>query len=502
MTVLLQFLFAVGVIIFTYVLYTVRNFYKTRRQLAWMKEVPGWPLLGCIAEFGDNTRVISDFQRLINQHGKLLHLDFLMDPNIVATDYDFVEYILSKQDVLDKALDYRYLHKWLGTGLLTSDGPKWKKRRRMATPAFHFSVLEQFIEVFERNLEILISELEKEVDKDSMDIYPYINLYTMDVICETSMGVSVNAQKDKKSNYVKNVKEMCRIFLERAFALFKSNDYLYVLFPDFYKELKTVKALHNVTDSVINARKKELELLSKEEIREDKDDVGRKKKMAFLDILLKSTIDGEPLSKEDIREEVDTFMFEGHDTVSSALSFTLYLLAMHLDVQKKAVEEQRYIFESNIHRNSTYIDLQAMKYLELVIKEALRLYPPVPMFGRHTNQEVQFKGNVIPKGININIFCYGILRDPDNFVDPDKFDPERFEHSDGTRPYAFIPFSAGPRNCIGQKFAMLELKSTLSKILRNFELLPAVPEHKIVLVSEAVLKSRNGVRIRLIRRNW
>nr|CAI5848782.1 unnamed protein product [Callosobruchus analis] len=114
--------------------------------------------------------------------------------------------------------------------------------------------------------------------------------------------------------------------------------------------------------------------------------------MAFLDILLRSTLDGQPLSREDIREEVDTFMFEGHDTTASAISFCIFEVATHPDVQEKVLEEQISIFGDDFYRNATLSDLQEMRYLECVVKEALRLYPSVPFIGRKTNEDTMYKG--------------------------------------------------------------------------------------------------------------
>jgi cytochrome P450 family 4 len=113
-----------------------------------------------------------------------------------------------------------------------------------------------------------------------------------------------------------------------------------------------------------------------------------------------------------------------------------------------------------------------------------------------TNRNI-VDGSIIPEGVTINVCAYAVHRNPQYFEDPEKFNPSRFEIIDGTLPYCYIPFSAGPRNCIGQKFAMLELKSTLSKIIRHFELMPSTPEHKVQLSLEAVLKSANGVKISL-----
>lgn len=313
------------------------------------------------------------------------------------------------------------------------------------------------------------------------------------------MGVSVHAQTKVDSEYVKCVKNMCAIVMKRSFSPIKFNNVTYKYTEDYQTEKNALKVLHGYTTSVINARIDELKKKSNE-IGEQTNDFGVKKKTAFLDLLLKSTINGEPLSKEDIREEVDTFMFEGHDTTASAMSFALYCLANNPDVQKLALEEQKDIFGDDFNRPTTHRDLIEMKYLEMVIKETLRLYPSVPFYARNVTENMEFDGNIIPKGVRITLYIYGFNRDPEYYPDPERFNPSRFEEVD-RKPYSFLSFSAGARNCIGQKFAMLEMKCTISKVLRNFQLLPATPEHKLELSSETVLKSKNGINIKLKKRS-
>nr|XP_015835227.1 PREDICTED: uncharacterized protein LOC660088 [Tribolium castaneum] len=463
---------------------------------------PPIPFFGNILEFTSTTVVLDIMMKYMKIYGGVVKFHGgPIDKTLLVSDYNFLENVLSSTKILNKTDDYKFLHSWLGTGLLTSAGPKWKKHRRILTPAFHFKILEQFIDVFESAGNKLVKKLEKVVGKDSVDIYPFVTLCTLDIICETAMGIKINAQDNGESEYVRSVKQMCKIIIERSFSLLQMINLTYPLTKNFYIEKNALKILHQQTNSVINQRRQELKNQSKNI--EQENDLGTKTRKAFLDLILEATVDGRPLTDTEIREEVDTFMFEGHDTTASAISFALFCLATHPEVQARALEEQKALFGDTKNPTPTYTDLQNMKYLEQVIKEALRLYPSVPFHGRKTNEAVEFNnGTVVPKDVTITVFTYGIHRNPEYFKDPEKFDPSRFDTIDGKLPYSFIPFSAGPRNCIGQKFAMLELKSTLSKVVRKFELRPATPEHKLQLTAETVLKSVNGIKISLKLRQY
>ncbi|KAB1257728.1 Cytochrome P450 4V2 [Camelus dromedarius] len=244
---------------------------------------------------------------------------------------------------------------------------------------------------------------------------------------------------------------------------------------------------------------------------DDKDFPTRKNKCrAFLDLLLNVTDDeGNKLSHEEIREEVDTFMFEGHDTTAAAVNWSLYLLGSYPEVQKKVDNELEEIFgmfgplTRKSDRPATLEDLKKLKYLECVIKESLRLFPPVPFFARNLNEDCDVGGYKIVKGSQVIIVPYALHRDPRYFPDPEEFVPERFlpENSKGRHSYAYVPFSAGPRNCIGQKFAIMEEKTILSCILRHFWVESNQKREELGLAGELILRPSNGIWVKLKRRN-
>lgn len=142
-----------------------------------------------------------------------------------------------------------------------------------------------------------------------------------------------------------------------------------------------------------------------------------------------------------------------------------------------------------------------MKYLERVIKEAMRLYPPVPIIGRTLSEDVQIDDYCIPEGCMIKIDLFNLHRDPRYFADPEKFDPDRFlPEAVNRHPFAYIPFSAGPRNCIGQKFASYEQKTVICAILRNFKIRTVDKRDDVKMINELVLRPIGGINITLEKR--
>ncbi|GBM55802.1 Cytochrome P450 4c3 [Araneus ventricosus] len=223
----------------------------------------------------------------------------------------------------------------------------------------------------------------------------------------------------------------------------------------------------------------------------------------MLDLLLEKHCVSQELSEEDIREQVDLFLIAGHETLGTTISWALFLLGHHPEVQAKIHDEVDRVFGDDLDRPVTEDDFKDLQYLECVLKETLRLYPGIPIFAREAPEDIDINGYPIPKGAACIIFTYSLHRDEDVFPDPEKFDPDRFspENIVNIPEFAYIPFSAGPRNCIGYKFAEMELRVILSWIMRNFTVKSLDPMDKVKPILNIGIHSNAEIRIRISSRS-
>ncbi|EDO31777.1 predicted protein, partial [Nematostella vectensis] len=393
-----------------------------------------------------------------------------------------VEVILSSSKHITKAQFYDFLLPWLGTGMrlficnFIFTGEKWKKRRRLLTPTFHFKILNDFVQVFDEQSQVMVSILKSQPSEKVFNIFPLIGCCALDIIGKTAMGVNINAQKNSSSEYVKGVIRMSELALSRLKRPWVHPAFLYYLTNEGREHNKILKLLHDFTNQVIADRIQERR--------------QKRRLVAFLDMLLNAYDAGE-IDVEGVREEVDTFMFEGHDTTSAAMAWTVQLLGEHPDVQIKA--------QAEVDEILTAESLKGLKYLECVIKETLRIFPSVPLFARSLAEDLDLVALLRP-------FMQVSLKTVDQplffWPNPMKFDPDRFlpENSEGRHPYAFVPFSAGSRNCIGQRFALLEEKVVLAYILHNFNIVSTEKSTEIKTCAELITRPRDGIFVTLTTR--
>ncbi|XP_058126923.1 cytochrome P450 4d2-like [Anopheles coustani] len=492
--------------------------YRKRQQLKRIATHIGGPkphwLVGNVLEYPahDIPGIFETMVLFHERYGKdFFNWGLLNDHMITVSSPENVEKVVMAKQT-QKSTVYEFIELWLGQGLLISKGEKWFHRRKIITPTFHFKILEGFASVFNREAGILIEKLRPHAGSgQEFDIYEPISLYALDSICITSMGVDINAQNDPTNQYVRDVKRMSELILLRIFHVLASFPRVYwYLMPNAWEQRKLIRRLHAFTDSVIQRRRQQL---MSAKMNSDSDNTAAdddeesnlysKRRDTFLDLLLNVTVDGESLSDLDIREEVDTFMFEGHDTTTSGIAFTFYQLAKHPDIQEKLYQEIVDILGAD-HRTVplTYSTLQNFPYLDMVVKESLRLLPPVSFIGRRLVDDVEINGITVPAGTDITIPIYVIHRNPDVYPEPERFDPERFSEQSTQRrgPYDYIPFSIGSRNCIGQRYALMEMKVTIVRMISHYQILPGDTMHEVRLKTDLVLRPDKGIPIKLLAR--
>jgi len=412
------------------------------------------------------------------------------------------EDILHSSTHIRKGIFYEFFYPWLKTGLLTSHGQKWKSRRRIITPAFHKSVLADFVEVMNEKSQVMIEILNAESRAGEVQMLWPITLCALDIIVQTAMGAESNIQLDRENEYAQAIFSMFHtIHIRQKHVQFWPK---FIWDKTKYGKMqeKDLKKLLDFTVEVIGKQWDKWQRLRKE-YGDDFDEImfgekqNRKNRIAFLDTLFQAHERGE-IDMPGIAEEVDTFMFEGHDTTAAAMNWAVQEIASHPEVQAKLQEEIDSVFGDS-DRPASIQDLDRLEYLEAVIKETLRKFPSVPMFARELDADCPVNKNgqnfVIPKD-SLVVFPAGILhKDERHWPDPEKFIPERFLRNAAEKRYAYsyIPFSAGPRNCIGQRFALLTEKIMISSIIRNFHLHALRKTNDIPVIPEIITRPQGGI---------
>ncbi|XP_025224098.1 phylloquinone omega-hydroxylase CYP4F11 [Theropithecus gelada] len=392
---------------------------------------------------------------------------------------------------------YGSLKPWLGDGLLLSGGDKWSRHRRMLTPAFHFNILKPYMKIFNKSVNIMHDKWQHLASEGSarLDMFEHLSLMTLDSLQKCVFNFESNCQ-EKPSEYIAAILELSALIEKRNQHVLVYPDFLYHLTPDGQRFLRACRLVHDFTDAVIQERRRTLPTQGIDDFLKNK---AKSKTLDFIDVLLLSKDeDGKELSDEDIRAEADTFMFGGHDTTASGLSWVLYHLAQHPEYQERCRQEARELLKDREPVEIEWDDLAQLPFLTMCIKESLRLHPPVPAVSRCCTQDIVLPdGRIIPKGIICIISIFGIHHNPTVWPDPEVYDPFRFyqENIKERSPLAFIPFSAGPRNCIGQAFAMAEMKVVLALTLLRFRILPTHPEPS--RKPELILRAEGGLWLRV-----
>ncbi|NXB70864.1 CP46A hydroxylase, partial [Donacobius atricapilla] len=366
--------------------------------------------------------------------------------------------------------------RFLGNGLVTvCNHEHWRKQRRIMDPAFSRSYLIGLMETFNEKAEELMEKLEEKADgKTEFSMLSMMSRVTMDIIGKVAFGLELNALSDDQTPLPNAVTKIME-------GLNKARNPFTRFMPGNQKLVKeareSVRLLRRVGKECIDRRREAIQN-------------GKEATVDILTQILKGDALEETRDDENILDNFITFFVAGHETSSNEMTFTVMALGQHPEILERAQAEVDEVLGAK--RDVDYEDLGKLTYLSQVFKESLRLYPPVSGTLRRLEKELVINGIRIPANTTVFLSTYVMGRMERFFKDPLSFDPDRFS-KDAPKPYyCYFPFSLGPRSCIGQVFAQMEVKVVMAKLLQRFEF-QLVPGQSFKLLEAGTLRPLDGV---------
>ncbi|MDQ3052073.1 MAG: cytochrome P450 [Bacteroidota bacterium] len=424
----------------------------------------GHPLLGNLKDL--RTRVLDFFSELQKKYGDISTIRFSIRKVSYIQHPDYIHHVLQENNRnYTKSLRYEQLKYLLGNGLLTSEAEFWLRQRRMIQPAFYKQKLQLLTEEMVSCTNEMMLNWEKDFQNKSFNFAAEMMALTLQIVGKTLLNADVKSD-------AKNVGDALSFLLKAVNIRTRTPVLLpmWVPVPTHLKITKAVKTINSVLDKIFETRRR---------TSSDHNDL--------LSMLMEARYEdtGEPMGNKQLRDEVMTLFVAGHETTANSLSWTMYLLSRHPEVMQKCVNEINQVLQNRL---PAFSNIGELKYLTMVIEESMRLYPPAWIIGRKTIHHDAFGGYKFAPGHNVLISPYALHRDPRYWPDPEKFLPERFLPDEiKKRPRnSYLPFGAGPRMCIGNNFAMMEMQLVISMLLQKFRFTPAnnqpvIPEPLITL---------------------
>lgn len=435
---------------------------------------------GNLSEFAPNPPAY--LLRLAKTYGPIARFRILNRNMYLLTDPDMIREVLVKQqEIFAKTpFDKDVLGRFLGKGLITSDGEFHKQQRKLVQPAFHMKRIQAYAEVMVRYTDRMLSGWQagevRRLDEEMMGL-------TMFIVSKTLFDADVETMEAQ----VQAVGEAMDVVQRSSNADYRRGFPVPNWLPtrNNRERKKAARVLADTLGGIIAERRRG----------ETAVDHGDLLSM----LLLAQGEDGSLMSDQQVLDEAVTLFAAGHETTSNALTWTWYLLSQHPEVEERLHEEVDGVLNGRL---PTFHDLPNLPYTAMVIKEALRLYPPAWVLnGRSPLTDTEIGGYPIKKGSIVFISPYAMHRLPQHFADPETFRPERFapELEKELPRYVYLPFGAGPRVCIGNAFAMMEAQLLLATIAQRFRF-ELIPGQDIVPNPLITLSPRDGLKMRLVTR--
>jgi cytochrome P450 len=389
-------------------------------------QLPGpdnkWPFFGVYFDIvGGNISELHSKWAL--QYGPIMRYCVFGTIRIMISDPAMVKYVLLNNHLFDKDfLPYHALGKLLGKGLVTQTDEKiHKAHKNIILPAFAHRHLRAMVPIFQRKGKLLVEDFQKKAGTGTpITIKDYIAKATADTIGEAAFGYKLNSQRDEA---VSSVYNLLTIIAGGELNLFAEFPIIQQFVPIYHKRVRAVNSLQKTVRAII-AQKLETKSNKKWETAQNEEEDNMEER-DLLDILIRAqNEEGGILTKEELTDQIRTFLLAGYETSSVCILWTLYTLAKRPDIQQKLAEEIIGVIGKD--RAPTPEDIDKMPYLFNVLRESLRFYPPIPYVFRRASQDVELGGHLIPKDTFVMINIYHMHHYSPVWKNPETFDPDRY----------------------------------------------------------------------------
>jgi cytochrome P450 len=405
----------------------------------------------------------------------VVYFRFLSVPACLINDPGGIEHVLvTDHRNFTKSMDYRALSRVLGQGLLTSEGEFWKRQRRLVQPAFF---RDRILSYGGLMTAYTARMMETWQDSEVRDVHHDMLGVTLEIAARSLFNVEIQGDAGTIGRALGVVMEQMPKLAGFAFL----PDWVPV--PGLGGFRRALADLDNVVYGIIRNRR-----------------ASGMRPGDLLDMLLDARDEnGAGMSDLQLRDEVMTLLLAGHETTANTLSWTLYLLAQNPDQQARLAAEVRTVLDG---RAAKAAGLDALPYLQMTLMEAQRLYPPAWAIGRKALRDFEVSGYRIRAGTNIIVSQWVLHHDPQLYPHPERFDPDRWrEDSAGRRTlpkFAYLPFGAGPRVCVGASLALTESALVLATLMQRFRFTLASAE-PVKAFPSVTLRPKHGLRLRVER---
>ena len=393
---------------------------------------------------------------------------------IITTNPTVIQHVLktNAENYQKSDIQVKRMGHFLGKGLLTTHGEAWRTQRRLIQKGFDRKQLDALSSIMQDSLAESLRDFDRQVRLGPVDIYPHLMKMTFAMVARSLFGARL---KDEDIDLVSHTICTVQEFIVRQTI----QPYLNPWFAAS-GELRKHEEMRASADSVL------MEYIKKRRHHEPGNDL-------LQNLMDARYSDGEGMSDELVLSESMQLLVAGHETSSNGLSWLLYLLSTHPDCLERIRQE----FDSVLGDEPlSHAHMPGFEFTTQVIQEGLRLYPPFWMIDRMAVADDQVNDIVIPRGSTVIVYVYGAHHAPAHWQSPETFDPERFiKGSDKLRtPFTYLPFGGGPRVCIGNHYAMLQILMILSELLRKYDF-QLIPGQTIEARPMVILRPKHGIRM-------